>query len=45
MKAAIHEAVHSADPKAQQFWSQICDNGKEPTTEEGIKFICVMIAA
>lgn len=45
IEAAIHYAIHSDNPKAQQFWSQICCDGEEPTPEEVIKFICDMIAA
>ncbi len=40
---AIHEAMQTDDPNVQKCWKRICRNGKEPTPEELIKYICTII--
>lgn len=40
---AIHEAMKKADPNVLKYWKCICKNGKEPTPEEFIKYICAKV--
>lgn len=40
---AIHEAMKTTDPNAQNLWKCICKNGKESTPEELIAHIIAMI--